>query len=150
MNIFNRPEFYIVVNSTLQQAVYPNNKPYNFKVILTEPLKLEGDWSVALVDIVWHNKFQSSDTEILRMFIESNIVVPTQVTSQKRQVLATVPILTTRNARMFYEPRLKHYVRLGNVDNLQELEFYIKYETGSFITSFERDVSITLHFQKLL
>lgn len=144
--LFRRQEFHLVLNSNTYKHIYPLNKPYQFKINLPQTIHIGEGWKVALLDIVWSNKFASSETDILRMFIETNFVQPSIVNTNKRQLLTTVPILSTANRRMHYEPRFKHYVPISGPHLLQELEFYIKREDGSFITTFEKDLSIALHF----
>lgn len=148
-HLFDKDDFYITINSNAQQDIFPNNKPYQFIVTLPETLDLSQQWRVGLVDIVWNNNFASSEQGILRMFVESSIVTPSIVTENKRSVLATVPILSNRNQRMYYEPYSKRYIKVSNVQQLREIDINIRNELGDLITTINRDLSITLHFKKV-
>lgn len=146
-NIFKCQHFFLVINSGEQSDLYSNNAPYQFTYLLPKPLKLTDGWSVTLWDIAWHNRFTKNDTDILRMSIECNFVEPSLVYGTQRQCIGTVPIITPRVSRARHQVMNPIYVKT-TVAEITEMQFSIKREDGKLLTSFKKDLSLTLHFKQ--
>lgn len=66
-------EFFVTLNSNKCKDLYSDNKPYNFRIKLAEPLNLKQDeWAVALSQISYFNSvylFQDDDIDSRKIII---------------------------------------------------------------------------------
>lgn len=132
---------YMILDSDKNLEYFPNNVPYNFKSHLMQPLNLEGKWSVALTEIDFNEKIQTSSLYVNCDICES-IIVNGVWSNVLRKVNCDVKRQFTNSFNwIYYLPVIK--------PEIGEIEISIKDANGALATFISRDITVTLHFRKI-
>ena len=140
---------YLILRSTdCEKTYFPENKPYDFKVNLNNPLHLKGEqWLVGLSEITLLNWSTGKKSNCVDVYICSSLCDTSYVGDSELPVLRQICLHGNKRERKFVFPQC-HYVPV-KVKDIQNIDIYIKdrnSELASFITG---PVIVTLHLKPL-
>lgn len=127
-----RSSFYITLPSNSSIGYYPNNTVTNYITQLSQPVRLEGEWEVAVVEVIYPCTFLTL-TESSKIFIYVNAnfkpdstISESSTTSNAEEELI-IPILKTYSI-----PKREYNDEKEVVDTINKLEDFIKYAVFNF------------------
>ena len=142
-----RMERYLYIRSDESTAYFSNNKVYRFKVHLSLPLSLNGNWRVALTEFraVEDSKSKLKSVDVL--YIYSDICKESIVHVHRVEQ----PLLRrlVKNKRKSWEYLLEtlYYLPVPKKE-LREFQIYIKAADGAFASDLKEPWHLTLHLKQ--
>ena len=125
-------EHHVFLSSDAFTDIYPSNTPYHFHVDLSEELKLDMRWKVALVDLV-----QNRDQDL---YVYCNFTQECFVNNSKKSLLRYLNVRDSIT-RLYY-----HYVKIFSIH--RQLEFSICLKDGTSPSFFTDPTIVLLHFKR--
>lgn len=135
----SRENFYLTLPSNSSVSYFPNNKTTNFSTKLPKPIKLEGEWSVGVVEFQYPCTMFTVQENQNIMYVSKRMIVPNDVEPSTVTYKSHIPassyenindVLTALNSREQFKLRqdnISKYIMLtGNIDNLISLQFSAK------------------------
>lgn len=132
----SRENFYLTLPSNSSTSYFPNNKTTNFSTKLPKPIKLEGEWSVGVVEFQYPCTMFTVQESQNMMYLTKRMTVlndiePSTVTYKNHIPASSYEniddVLHALNSREHFELRqdkVSKYITLtGNIDNLISLQF---------------------------
>jgi len=138
---------YITIQSTDSIDLYPDNKPWSFRVQLNEHLYFEKQCTIALTDITIQNWNVNKRTDCHDIYIYTSICYPSHVGESKEPLLRRICLRGSKKQRHFNFPQ-NYYIPL-KVQNFQTLDLYIKTSNGDSASFISEPVTVTLHLKLL-
>ena len=140
-------ERYLYIRDNESNHLFPENKPYHFKIQLKYPLKFDGFWKVALCEVYTTRdlKSRTKSTNTSTLYLFSNVCKESIVNGEEYAVLRRFEN-STKN-KWIYIFNTPFYLPLKKTD-IQELEFIIKTADGELASFIDSPVHITLHFKR--
>ena len=126
-----RPDvFYLYLSSEDSKDIYSRNTPQDFILQLPERIKFIGEWSVALAEADYPNKFNGKTPDFL--WFEVDLCEASIIGDRKASVLRRLASTQRRNQtpEAFYP---MFYVPLRNYD-FDQVQVYIKDPSGSTVS----------------
>ena len=134
---------YITLRSTDCTQLYPNNQPWQFRVLLNEPIHLDRRWIMALVDISVLNWDTSRKSECRDIYVYSYVCNTSHVGDKREPLLRRLCLMGNKRERTFEFMRGQYVsVRLGTLDTI---DISIKTESGDPASFIRGPVTLTLH-----
>jgi hypothetical protein len=138
---------YITIQSTNSIDLYPDNKPWSFRVQLNEHLYFERQYTMALSDITISNWDADKRSDCRDVYIYSSICHPSHVGESKEPLLRRICLRGTKKERHFTFPQ-NYYIPI-KVQDFQTLDVYIKESNGQTASFISGPVTVTLHLKPL-
>ena len=140
-----RMERYLYIRSDESTAYFSDNKVYRFKVHLSLPLSLSGNWRVALTEFraVEDSKSKLKSVDVL--YIYSDICKESIVHGVEQPLLRRL----VKNKRKSWEYLLEtpYYLPVKKKE-LREFQIYIKAADGAFASDLKEPLHLTLHLKQ--
>lgn len=133
-NINELKSFNVILSSDSCKNLFPNNKPYEFSVLLSENLP-EYDLEVAVTDIILPTISNIKDDEVVEVFITSNICQPIYVNENLRKVLRLIYCDKNGNVLNKFYQLLFIPLRMNDIDTITIKLVDKKFNVLSEITS---------------
>ena len=139
-------QFYVHLHSDASNNFFPANKPWEFTLMMPEPLILQGRWFIGLVEIEYS---RSSDVQHpLHTAIYCDICKASTTGNSKSQLLRYIPISRRKGQRIFHSPSSIIYLEVNKHD-IDRIHITIKCADIPAQALFSEEPSrLTLHFVK--
>jgi hypothetical protein len=136
--------FYIILKSKACLDIHPNNQANNFINDFDDPILLNGNWSVAMIEYTFSERLITDNT----LTITTNIVKPTVVGGIPINLLREIWCGDDENGILHESVDPLMYMPVLN-NTINKIEINILDDTNQFIDfKKELQVSISLHFLK--
>lgn len=135
----NIEDFYLTLPSNSSFSYFPENKTTNFSTKLPKSIKLEGEWSVGIVEFQYPCTMFTVQNNNNIMYIKKRMNVPNEADSSVVTYKNHIPassyeniddVLAALNSRETFKLRhdkISKYISLtGNIDDLISLKFSSK------------------------
>lgn len=132
-------EHYLFVSSDNSLNYHPSNSASDFTVELSQDIKLEGDWKIALLDF----SCDSAGRDYLRVCCD--ICFPSWLDDQYMPVLRSFPISEGFTSRVFAFP---YYIPI-HCHSLKRIRVYIIGDNTSEAALRSTPLKCTLHLKKI-
>lgn len=130
----------LVLSSVDSSHIYPDNKPYDFRVYLTTPISLTGYWTVSLLEFsLPHGRTKMSP----ELFVFSNLCDNTVLAGHELPLLRRVYMKNEEN--IIYQLPYEVPLRIGQ---FQDVHVYIKDSNSNPASFIKEKVTVTLHLKK--
>ncbi|MCG7875619.1 MAG: hypothetical protein JAZ03_06200 [Candidatus Thiodiazotropha taylori] len=138
-------ERYLYVRSDESNDYFSDNKAYRFKVHLSLPLFLNGNWKVALTEFCAVIDSKSRPKTVDALYIYSDLCKESIVHGIEQPLLRRLNKNTSKSwdymlETPYYLPVKKKEVR--------EFEIYIKSGDGTFVSDLKEPLQLTLHLKQ--
>ena len=138
-------ERYLYIRSDESNAYFSDNKVYRFKVHLSLPLSLNGNWRVALTEFRAVDDSRSKMKPVDDLYIYSDICKESIVHGVEQPLLRQL----TKNKPQMWDYLLEtpYYLPVKKKE-LREFQIYIKAADGTFVSELKEPVHLTLHLKQ--
>ena len=140
-------ERYIYVTNDESNTYFSDNQVYRFKVHLSLPLSLEGNWKVALTEFYVKGKPKSkSKTETAKaLYVYTDLCKESIVHGVEQSLLRRLG--KNKNTGWEYMLKTPYYLPVKRKE-LREFEIYIKSADGAFTSELIEPLHLTLHLKQ--
>lgn len=139
-------ERYLYIRSDESNDYFSDNKPYRFKVHLSFPLSLNGNWKVALTEFRADNQSRSRPMKKENVvYIYSDICKESIVHGTEQPLLRLLNM--NKPKRWDYMLETPYYLPVKRKE-LREFEIYIKSADGAFASDLKEPLLLTLHLKQ--
>ena len=131
----------MVLSSSDSTEIYSDNKPHDFRVHLSRPMRLTGNWSVSLLEFsmpVVQSKLPTHE-----LFIFASICGDTILSGKELPLLRRVYL--TKDDNIIYQFPFEVPLRVGQ---FQDIHIYIKDANGHPASFLNQKVTVTLQLKK--
>ena len=140
-------QLYINLMSDASKNYFPENKPWDFTVMLVEPLTLQGRWFIGLTEVEYTRK-RSDAPQPRQTAIYCDICKPSITGDSKTSVLRYIPISRSKGRRVFHSPSSIVYLEV-NKHSIDRIKISIKSADTSIEDLVELQPSrLSLHLVK--
>ena len=136
-------ERYLYIRSNESNAYFSDNKAYRFKVHLSLPLSLNGNWKVALTEFHVIDDSKSRTKTVL--YIYSGLCKESIVHGVEQPLLRRLD--KNKPKRWDYMLDTPYYLPVKRKE-LREFEIYIKSGDGTFASDLKEPLQLTLHLKQ--
>lgn len=138
--------FYLLMDSDNSKNLiyYPDNKPWNFKVLFDNPLNLSGKWNVALTDVFIRDG--SKTLYVNNLYVYCNVAGESIVNGEHRQSLLRM-LHYVKKGNWTHKYAIPYYMNV-NRSQIVEIEIHIKDRHANDASFLKQPVSLTLHFRQ--
>ncbi|MEW8548689.1 MAG: hypothetical protein AB2693_34745 [Candidatus Thiodiazotropha sp.] len=123
--------------------MYPDNKPYDFRVHLSTPISLAGYWTVSLLEICI-DRGQALKYPTSELFVFSNLCDNTVLGGHDVPLLRRVWLKDNKQNIIYQVP----YDVPLQIGQFQDVHIYIKDSQGKETSFIQHKVSVTLHLKR--
>lgn len=135
----------VYIKSDESNLLFPENKPWHFKIHLKTPLIFHGKWTVSLLEFqASANKSRTLYSQNQTLFIYSNICGESIVNGEKKTLLRRVVQTKSRKWDVIYDAPI--YLPMSEKE-IYEFEIYLKDVQGRSASFLQDPLLITLHFK---
>ena len=138
-------ERYLYIRSDESNAYFSDNEAYRFKVHLSLPLSLNGNWKVALTEFRAVDQSKSRSKPADALYIYSDICKERIVHGIEQPLLRRLNM--NKNKRWDYMLETPYYLPVKRKE-LREFEIYIKSGDGTFASDLKQPLQLTLHLKQ--
>ena len=136
-------ERYIYVKSDESNVYFSNNKAHKFKVHLSLPLSLNGNWKVALTE--FYAVHQSMTKTSNALYIFTDLCKESIIHGAEQPLLRRLEM--NKPNRWDYILDVPYYLPVKTKE-LREFEIYIKSGDGKFASDLIEPLYLTLHLKQ--
>lgn len=129
-------DHFILIRSNQSNEYFPNYTSYHFKVRLSDPLLLDGNWRIAIIDFYTKDKIIPVRRNNTELYLFCDIYSGINVLNNRYSLL-----------RRIFSPPIYLPVSVKRSE-LYELEFHIKDENGEDASFLKSTSSFTLHLKR--
>ena len=135
----------VYIRSNESNHLFPENKPWHFKIHLKSPLVLKENGSVSLLEFqATASKSRNLYSTNQTLFVFSNICSESIIDGEKKPLLRRVSMIKMRKWESIFNSPI--YLST-NVNELFEFEIYIKDLQGHDASFLQDPVQLTLHIK---
>lgn len=138
-------ERYLYIRSDESNDYFSDNKAYRFKVHLSLPLSLTGNWKVALTEFNAIDDSKSRAKAADALYIYSDLCKESIVHGIEQPLLRRLD--RNKSKRWDYMLDNPYYLPVKRKE-LREFQIYIKSEDGTFPTELKEPLQLTLHLKQ--
>jgi len=145
----NNDEYVYLISTVTSRLHSFDNKAFHFHTHLSTPLKLEGDWEVALVDLFYPILHKVNG---IFFFVYADIVDYSYVGSKQYNILRPIQLRNFDNHyTVNYEAFQNPYYLPVNKQSIDSIEIILETDENhpeDYFFINPGDISLTLHFRK--
>lgn len=131
----------MVLSSSDSTEIYTNNKSHDFRVHLSKPMILTGNWTVSLLE--FSMPIGQSKLATRELFIFASICGDTILSGNELPLLRRVYL--TKDDNIIYQLPFEVPLRVGQ---FQDIHIYIKDVNGNPASFLKQKVTVTLQLKK--
>ncbi len=136
----------LLIRSDQSNNLFPNNSPYNFRVRLSNPLILEEECRIALLDYYSNDKITGKKDNRHELYLFCDVCSGDTTTFNNQFcLLRRIFPAKQNNWNYIFNPPI--YLPLKK-NEIFEIEFHIKDETGNDALFLTQPISMTIHLKK--
>lgn len=143
--MINNMDKYLYIKSDESNTHFSDNQVYRFKIQLSLPLALNGNWRVALTEFYADDdlkaRFKSADA----LYIYSDLCTESVVHGTEQPLLRRL----NKNTRSGWDYRIDtpYYLPVKKKE-LREFQLYIRQASGTFASDLKQPLHLTLHLRQ--
>ena len=134
----------VFIRSDQSNSHYPSNTPYHFKVYLSTPLLLEGQWDIGLLDFYSKEKSSAAKKSTRELYLFSDVCTGVNVFHNQYSLLRRIFPTPQNNWNYIFSSPI--FVPVKKTE-IREIEIHIYSESGQEATFLKENLSCTLQFR---
>lgn len=138
-------ERYLYIKSDESNAYFSDNRVCRFKVHLSLPLYLNGNWKVALTEFYATRDPKSQTKTTDALYIYTDLCKESIVHGVEQPLLRRLD--RNKKSGWDYILDIPYYLTVKTKE-LREFEIYIKSEAGAFVSDLKEPLHLTLHLKQ--
>lgn len=138
-----RSSFYITLPSNSSIGYYPNNTVTNYITQLSHPIRLEGEWEVAVVEVIYPCTFLTlTESSKIFLYVNTNLNTDSATSDQDSKTPNTEDELSIPILKIFSIPEKEYNDGKEVVNTINKLEEFTKYAMFDFDRNTKK---VTIH-----